>query len=396
VSKKYTILRDAGHFPIADPLERFTRGGGARVTDISAPEPVIETEELSKREVMDLARDSTIAGMAPIMRTKLITPIAAAVGGAQPEPTWGIHAVRAAASTFTGAGVIVAVLDTGIDSAHPAFAGVNVVERDFSGDGNGDRQGHGTHCAGTIFGRDVAGTRIGVARGVTEARIGKVLGDDGSGDTDMMLRGINWAVDQGANVISMSLGFDFPGMVQQLTDEGFPVALATSIALEAYRGNLRLFDALMELIRARRAFGSEVVVIAAAGNESERQVHPNFEIAASLPAAADGVISVGAVEQSQGGFRIADFSNTLPGISAPGVGIVSAKAGGGLVAFNGTSMACPHVAGCAALWWQAVRSTPIPLTATSVTAKLLAQARPHVFNPEVDIPDRGVGLVTAP
>ena len=152
----------------------------------------------------------------------------------------------------------------------------------------------------------------------------------------------------------------------------------------------------MDLLRARRAFGSEVVLVAAAGNESERQIHPNFEIGASLPAAAEGVISVGAVEQSQGGFRIADFSNTLPGISAPGVDIISAEAGGGLVSFSGTSMACLHVAGCAALWWQAVRNTPIPLTATSVTAKLLAQALPDVFGADVDIPDRGVGLVSAP
>lgn len=241
MSRKYTILRDAGHFPIADPLERFTRGGGARVTETSAPEPVIETEELSKREVMDLARDSTIAGMAPIMRTKLITPIAAAPGGAQPEPTWGIHAVGAAASEFTGAGVIVAVLDTGIDSAHPAFAGVNVVERDFSGDGNGDRQGHGTHCAGTIFGRDVDGTRIGVARGVTEARIGKVLGDDGSGDTDMMLRGINWAVDQGANVISMSLGFDFPGDGPAVDGRGIPCRSCHVYRLRGLSGQSETF-----------------------------------------------------------------------------------------------------------------------------------------------------------
>ena len=91
-------------------------------------------------------------------------------------------------STWTGEGVTVAVLDTGIDSKHPAFAGVDIVEKDFTGTGNGDRQGHGTHCAGTIFGRDVDGKRIGVARGVKRALIGKVLGDEGGGDSEHDLR----------------------------------------------------------------------------------------------------------------------------------------------------------------------------------------------------------------
>jgi len=95
-------------------------------------------------------------------------------------------------------GITVAVLDTGIDSTHPAFTGVTLIEEDFSGSGNGDVQGHGSHCAGTIFGRDVDGTRIGVAPGVDRALIGKVLGDDGSGDSIGLFRGIQWATDQGA------------------------------------------------------------------------------------------------------------------------------------------------------------------------------------------------------
>jgi subtilisin family serine protease len=101
------------------------------------------------------------------MPTALIKPLE--VAGAAATGAWGIAAVKADTSNFTGDGVVVAVLDTGIDKSHPAFAGVTIVEQDFSGSGNGDRQGHGTHCAGTIFGRDVSGTRIGIARGVRAA-----------------------------------------------------------------------------------------------------------------------------------------------------------------------------------------------------------------------------------
>jgi subtilisin family serine protease len=292
--------------------------------------------------------------------------------------------------------VTVAVLDTGIDNAHAAFQGVDLTEEDFSGSGNGDVDGHGTHCAGTIFGREVEGTRIGVATGVTQALIGKVLNDDGEGDSDMLFRGIQWAVANGAQVISMSLGFDFPGMVQRRQQQGWPVDLATSVALEAYRGNLRMFDALMQLIRSQAAFTPGTVVVAASGNESKRQTNPNHEIAASLPAAAEGVVSTGALAQSANGLTVAPFSNTFVQVSAPGVAIVSAKAGGGLRSLNGTSMATPHAAGVTALWWEEVTASPLPATAGTVTAHLLAKADLTALAPGVDVADRGVGLVRAP
>ncbi len=129
-----------------------------------------------------------------------------------------------------------AELDTGIDATHPAFAGVELVQQDFTGEGDGDGNGHGTHCAGTVFGRDVDGQRIGVARGVSKALIGKVLGADGGGDSDMIFRAIQWAVGSGANVISMSLGFDFPGLVADRVKAGWPPDLATSRALELTGG----------------------------------------------------------------------------------------------------------------------------------------------------------------
>src|SRR3712207_311621 len=147
----------------------------------------------------------------------------------------------------------------------------------------------------------------------------------------------------------------------------------------------------MALVRAREAFGGGTVVIAAAGNESERQQDPDYEIAASLPAAAEGVVSVGALGQDGSVLSIAPFSNTFPQISAPGVAVKSVKVGGGTQDLNGTSMACPHVAGVAALWWEAVRSSPLPATARTVQAKLLASARTDVFGSGVEVADRGVG-----
>jgi subtilisin family serine protease len=267
----------------------------------------------------------------------------------------------------------------------------------FTSSGDEDKVGHGTHCAGTIFGGVVEGKKIGIAPGVAKALIGKVLGDGGNGNSDMIFKGIQWAVEGGAHVISMSLGFDFPGSVGKMKANGWPVELATSTALEAYRANLRMFDALMQMIKARAAFGHEPVVVAASGNESKAQVNPDYKIAASLPAAAEGVISVGALQRAGDRFEVAPFSNILPEVSAPGVDIISARVGGGLRALSGTSMACPHVAGVAALWWDSLmKSGNLTPSGKLVVDRLRSNARADVFAPTVQIGDRGAGLVTAP
>jgi subtilisin family serine protease len=360
------------------------------------PQPEIQVHNLDPQELAEVAAEPDVVGLTPPMPIRLIAPLAVRKAS-QAGDAWGVAAVGADATKWTGEGVTVAVLDTGIDSDHPAFAGVKIVEEDFSGSGLGDKQGHGTHCAGTIFGRDVDGRRIGIARGVERVLIGKVLDNRGGGTSRSIFEGIQWALGEGAQVVSMSLGFDFPGAVDEMTNDGWPVPLATSNVLEAYRANLRMFDALMIMARAQEQFDGGAVVVAAAGNESRVDEDPRFKIAASLPAAAEGVISVAALGQDGERLSVAPFSNRFPQVSAPGVDIVSAKTRGGLQTMSGTSMACPHVAGVAALWWQALRKEKkVAANATAVIARLRASARADVFGRGAGTSDRGDGIVSAP
>ncbi|KAA0241667.1 MAG: peptidase S8 [Candidatus Brocadia sp. AMX2] len=333
----------------------------------------VEVEEIDRGKILALTRNADVLAVAPSFPMRLITPFEdqAIARPAVGEIAWGVKAVGADTSPFTGDGVVVAVLDTGIDGSHPAFSGVNIVQKDFTGEGNGDQHGHGTHCAGTIFGRTVDGIRIGVASGVKNALIGKVLGAQG-GSSEQIVSAIQWAVENGANVISMSLGMDFPGYVEWLKTQGFPSELATSRALEGYRENVQLFERLASLIRAQGAFLQATIIIAAAGNESRRDENPDFEIAVSPPAVAEGIISVAALGQGDNGFTVAAFSNTGANVSAPGVGVLSAKLGGGLSSKSGTSMATPHVAGVAALWAEKIKKTGV-LTAWQLTSRLIGR-----------------------
>jgi subtilisin family serine protease len=370
--------------------------GGASGLETVATGLSVEVADMDNKELAAVTRAADVVAVAPAIPMKLIEPVdmPGLAAPAAAQITWGVKAVGADTSPFTGNGIVVAVLDTGIDSSHPAFAGVSLIEKDFTGEGNGDQHGHGTHCAGTIFGRDTNGTRIGVARGVTTALIGKVLGSQG-GASDEIVNAIQWAVTNGAHVISMSLGIDFPGLVDRLVNQGMPPALATSRALEGYRANVQLFERLASLVRVQGLFTQPTVIVAAAGNESERSQDANFEIAVSPPAVAEGVVSVAALADDPTGFTIAPFSNTGANVSGPGVGIISAKRGGGLVAMNGTSMACPHVAGVAALWAEKVRGTG-PFTAAHILHRLVASGVTENLKAGFDPFDIGTGLVRAP
>ena len=382
----------------SSPRSRLRGRPVAEESAFSPQSPKVDVSELEPKTAAEVAAKKSVKAVAPVIPMKLIAPVSIEneppVAMAAEALTWGVKAVGANTSPFNGDGIVVAVLDTGIDPSHPAFDGVELVRKNFTEEGDDDQNGHGTHCAGTIFGRDVDGTRIGVATGVKKAFIGKVLGE-GGGASHQVVQAIQWAVNNGANVISMSLGIDFPGYVKALEEEGMPTELATSIALEDYRLNILLFERFASFISAQNSFLGTSLLIAAAGNESRRELNPDFEIAVSPPAVADGFVSVAAVGTGAEGFTVANFSNWGARVSGPGVGIISAKTGGGLTSKNGTSMATPHVAGVAALWAQKLTMSG-ELNGKLLADRLIGNATTTGMKPGFVPRNIGAGLVQAP
>ncbi|MFE4265048.1 S8 family serine peptidase [Streptomyces sp. NPDC056883] len=245
-----------------------------------------------------------------------------------------IGADKAWAAGYDGAGVKIAVLDTGIDATHADLVGQVVAEQNFSRSADAvDRVGHGTHVASIAAGTGArsAGAFKGVAPG---ARLlnGKVLDDGGSGRDSGILAGMEWAVAQGADIVNLSLGApDTP--------------------------QLDPVEAAVDRISAEKG----VLFAVAAGNRGRRG--PGT---IDSPGSANAALTVGAVDDAD---ALAPFSGTgpLPGggvkpdVTAPGVDITAAAAPGseldrefgqnppGYLTLSGTSMATPHVAGAAAL-----------------------------------------------
>ncbi len=388
----YVVLRNS--IPPAPP----TRSGGFTFerSGFESGMESVEVEEhfLSESEHSDIVRDPQTLAAAPAMPMKLIAPTETADAQPAAAATWGVDAVQAPSSPFDGSGVTVAVLDTGIDPNHEAFQGIDLIQQNFTDEGDDDLHGHGTHCAGTIFGQDVGGQRIGVAPGVRKALIGKVLGA-GGGSSATIANAVQWAVSNGAHVISMSLGIDFPGFVDRLVSQaGLAIEPATSLALAGYRQNINLFNALARLVRAQGVLGQGTVTVAASGNESNR---PAFSIAVAPPAAGLDILAVGALAQGDGsGHAVANFSNTEVDVSAPGVAIVSAKVGGGLASMSGTSMATPHVAGVAALWAQTLLTPLGTVDSDVLSAQIIARAETAPLVAGSKAEDVGTGIVQAP
>jgi subtilisin family serine protease len=355
----------------------------------------VELREANAGEVRDLRSEKGVVAAALRMPVTRIKPLGAGAtaGTKPPKVSWGISAVSADKSKFTGEGVTVAVLDTGIDHTHSAFKGVQLIKENFTKDSPEDTDGHGTHCAGTIFGRDVDGTRIGIARGVSTALIGKVIGEEG-GSTEEIMQAISWALSKGAHVISMSLGMDFVGLQKELMEKyHLPQEQATSLALAGYRDNIRVFDKLSAAMSSQGVIFNSAIVAAAAGNESNR---PGFSITVAPPAGAEAFLSVGALSMgsdAKAPYAIAEFSNEGARFAAPGVDIWSARRGGGLAADSGTSMAAPHVAGVAALWAEKLLAAK---TFNAARAIELMAASGKNLEPHVSINDARHGLIQAP
>lgn len=282
----------------------------------------------------------------------------------RPRVTWGLDAIGTdRRPDLTGEGVKVAVLDTGLDLNHPDFAGLPVAQtKSFVGTSSAqDGHGHGTHCCGTVAGpaQPAFGPRYGVAPGV-ELLVGKVLADDGFGMMSQIIDGITWALNEGAQVISMSLGSP--------RSEGSP------------------FSRVYEMV-FRRLLSEGVLPICAAGNESNR---PGFIAPVGNPAACPGSMSVAAVDRrmNPGDFSCGQVDQIgLLDIAGPGVSVHSAWTGGGYRRISGTSMATPHVSGVAALHLQADPS----VTGDDLRALMKLQATP--LGP---VQDFGAGLVQVP
>ncbi|KOV67092.1 hypothetical protein ADL00_16680 [Streptomyces sp. AS58] len=246
------------------------------------------------------------------------------------DTTAQVGAPTAWAAGGTGAGVRVAVLDTGADTTHPDLVNRIVASRSFvPGDDVVDRNGHGTHTASTVAGTGAASD--GKERGVApdaDLVVGKVLGDSGSGTVSGIIAGMEWAArTEHAKVISMSLG------VSGWHTQDDPISQAVN-RLTAETGAL---------------------FVVAAGNDGPGPT------TLAAPGTADAALTVGAVDGSD---RLAEFSGAgprlnddglKPDLTAPGVDVLAARSqhmpwGEGYYRpDSGTSMATPHVAGAAAL-----------------------------------------------
>jgi subtilisin family serine protease len=287
-------------------------------------------------------------GEAPALEEFEVEP---AVVGA----TWGLIACRVPPSSRDGNGIKVAVLDTGFDLGHPEFVGRPIASSTFVGQPVQDLHGHGTHTAGTACGpKAPAGLiqRYGIGFR-TQMFIGKVLSNSGSGTQAQVLAGMNWAIARRCEVISMSLGGQAP------PQPSYTAAGAAALA-------------------------NGCLIIAAAGNDSLR---PGLIKPAGAPANSPTIMSVAALDSA---LKVAPFSNGGKiDIAGPGVNVFSSWPRPLLHrTISGTSMATPHVAGCAALWAQ---TSPI-LRGLALRAKLQNTAK-HLPFPHTDV---GAGLVQAP
>jgi subtilisin len=308
------------HFVFAENseyLRGFLRAAETIAKDLGAESPVVEEEEEVDVEVL----------------------------GA----TWGLVRCTVPPSTRSGLGIKVAVLDTGMDLRHPDFAGRSFTTRSFVGQPVQDLHRHGTHCIGTACGpRSPAGTtpRYGIGY-LTQIFVGKVLTNSGSGTSASVLAGMNWAIANRCQVISMSLGSQSP------------VSVAYTFAGAA-------------------ALRNGCLVVAAAGNAARNT---------GAPANSPTIMSVAALDPT---LRPSSFSNFGKiEIAAPGRDVFSSVPMPRRYAIiNGTSMATPHVAGCAALWAQSSAT----LRGINLWRRLQASAR-RLGLPASRV---GSGLVQAP
>jgi len=264
--------------------------------------------------------------------------------------TWGLKACKVPPSFRSGLGIKVAVLDTGFDLGHPDFVGRPVVGATFVGQPVQDLHGHGTHCIGTACGpRTPAGTTPRYGIGFRSSIFaGKVLSNSGSGSTASVLAGMNWAIANRCPVISMSLG-----------GPGGPHPAYTAAG--------------------QAALNNRCLIIAAAGNNGPGPT--------GSPANSPTIMSVASLDPN---LQPSSFSaRGKVEIAGPGRDVFSSwPRPTRYKTESGTSMATPHVAGCAALWAE----TSPNMRGLMLWRRLQATARPLPFLRSIV----GAGLVQAP
>jgi len=277
--------------------------------------------------------------------------------------SWGIHAANVLISKFTGKGINTAILDTGFNLNHPDFDGRILNSRSFiQGEEAGDQNGHGSHCTGISTGNinRSTGRRYGVAK-EANIYIGKVLSNDGSGSDSGILAGMEWAITNNCKVISMSLG----------------------AAVEPGETYSNIYNDI-----AKKALAKGTLIIAAAGNESRRDLGIINPV--GHPANCPAIMAVAALDKN---LNVAYFScggiNSDGGqvdIAAPGVDIYSSWVSPeNYNIISGTSMATPCVAGIAALFCEA-----FPKASASDIWMYLTQ---YALRLNLNASDVGAGLV---
>jgi len=286
--------------------------GGSITTEFTIIPGVVT--ELTQDEIKELKKSDKVKAVEEDAEATIMGEVDEdGKGKPSPPPTptdWGVYKINAddAWAISTGTGVKVAVLDTGIDIDHKdlgtVYSGYDFINDD---DDASDDNGHGTHCAGIIAAQKDGSGVTGVAPDVVLYAV-KVLNAQGSGSYTAIIAGIQWATTNGMQVISMSLS-----------------------------GTSNLASLETACINAK---ASGVVIVAAAGNSGNTR--------AQYPAAYSSVISVGATDSSDAKAKWSSYGANLD-LMAPGVSIRSTYMGDTYASMSGTSMACPHVAGTAAL-----------------------------------------------
>ncbi|HFU74653.1 MAG TPA: hypothetical protein ENK66_00250 [Arcobacter sp.] len=275
-------------------------------------------------------------------------------------------------SKYSGKNINVAILDTGLYLKHPDFLHRQIKGKSFiEGESwDFDGSGHGTHCTGVALGylSSEKNQRYGIAY---EANIfiGKVLSDKGRGLTSSILNGIDWALEKKCQVISLSLGS--------------PTEIGEKPSV--------IFEHI-----GRKALEQGTLIVAAAGNNSQRPNH--LPKAVSSPANVESIMAIAALNEN---LTVANFSNAglnagdggRIDISAPGINILSSYSKNAKDAklyryMNGTSMATPHVSGVAALYFEAFPN----LTASEIWLKIEKDSQELEQQRKRDI---GSGLVQA-